>query len=61
MIGDSDWEIQAMNEQHAEEDAQREEAESLVVNGITDYVKELIEDYGWSEQDVLDHVRSVLA
>jgi hypothetical protein len=41
-------------------EAEREENASDLANQITDCALELVEDYGWSKQDVLSHVDMVL-
>jgi len=43
-----------------EEDGEREEAASALANEITDAAMELVEEYQWSPEDVLAHVRAVL-
>jgi len=59
-VNDEEWEIQAMSEEQADEDAQREEEAADLANDITDAAQTLIEQYGWEKEDVIAHVRAVL-
>jgi len=43
-----------------EDQAQREEEAADLANEITSAAATLIEEYGWSKEDVLAHVRAVL-
>lgn len=43
-----------------EDQVQREEEESECVNAITDNAMALHEDHGWSLDDIIAHLRSVI-